>query len=128
MLKKPKGPPFTLFGTMRLLKILIFRFFLENLKIFRNFSMSPKGRSFIFLIFCNKLDFQNAQRAPLLQFKKKLRFLSLGYGADFRRSRLVFPSGFPRYTSKCTTFGTLYSNYTCCGASDQAMSGLKLIS
>ena len=27
MLKRPKGPPFTFFGTTRLLKILIFRFF-----------------------------------------------------------------------------------------------------
>ena len=51
---------------MTLLKILIFRFFLETLKKFRNFAMSPKGRSSIFLIFCNKLDFQKAQR--VLQF------------------------------------------------------------
>ena len=51
--------------------------------------MSPKGRSFIFLIFCNKLDFQKAQRVPPSTILKTLRFLSLGYGADFRRSRLV---------------------------------------
>ena len=51
--------------------------------------MFPKGRSFIFLIFCNKLDFQKAQRVPPSTILKTLRFLSLGYGADFRRSRLV---------------------------------------
>ena len=51
--------------------------------------MSPKGRSFIFLIFCNKLDFQKAQRVPPSTILKTSRFLSLGYGADFRRSRLV---------------------------------------
>ena len=37
----------------------------------------------------NKLDFQKTQRVPLLQFQK-VSFLSLRYGADFRRSRLVF--------------------------------------
>ena len=87
MLKKPKEPPFTFFGTMRLLKILIFHFW--KILNFRNFSMSPKGRSFIFLIFCNKLDFQKAQRVTPSTILKTLRFLSLGYGADFGRSRLV---------------------------------------
>ena len=48
-----------------------------------------KGRS-IFLLFCNKLDFQKAQSVPLLQFKKTLRFLSHRYSADLRRSRLAF--------------------------------------
>ena len=51
--------------------------------------MSPKGRSFIFLIFCNKLYFQKAQRVLPSTILKTLRFLSFGYGADFRRSRLV---------------------------------------
>ena len=37
-----------IFGTMRMLKILFLRFFWKILKI-RNFSMSPNGRSFIFL-------------------------------------------------------------------------------
>ena len=39
--------------------------------------MSPN--SFIFLIFCNKLDFQKAQRVPPSTILKTLRFLSLGY-------------------------------------------------
>ena len=55
--------PFTFFGTMRLLKNLIFRFLENFLKFFEIFQ-SPKGRYFIFLIFCNKLDFQKA----LLQY------------------------------------------------------------
>ena len=50
--------------------------------------MSPKGRTFIFLIFCNKLDFQKAESVPLLQFKKVCAFSALD-SADFRRSRLV---------------------------------------
>ena len=54
--------------------------------------MSPKGRSSIFLIFCNKLDFQKAQRVLLSTILQTLHFLSLGYGADFRRSRLVIIS------------------------------------
>ena len=86
MLKKPKGPPFTFFGTMRLLTILLFRF----LEIFKKFSkFFNVSELFIFLIFCNKLDFQKAQRVHPSTISKTLRFLSLGYGADFRRSRLV---------------------------------------
>ena len=75
MLKEPKGPLFTFFGTMRLLKILIFRFF-ENFKIFSTFSTN--------------WIFKKAQRVPPSTILKTLRFLSLGYGAEFRRSRLVF--------------------------------------
>ena len=50
--------------------------------------MSPKCPSFIFLIFCNKLDFQKAQKVPSFTILKPLRFLSLWYSADFGRSRL----------------------------------------
>ena len=46
--------------------------------------MSPKGPPSFFLIFCNKLEFQKA-----FYILKTLRFLSLRYSADFRRSRLV---------------------------------------
>ena len=38
----------------------------------------------------NKLDFQKTQRVPPFTISKSLSFLSLRYGADFRRSRLVF--------------------------------------
>ena len=88
MLKKPKGPPFTFFGTMRLLKILIFRFFWKIFKNFRNFPMSPKGRS-IFLYFATNWLFKKPKEPPST-ILTTLRCLSLGYGAVFRRSRLVF--------------------------------------
>ena len=51
--------------------------------------LSPKSPSSICLIFCYKLNFQKAQRVPLLKISKTFRFLSLRYSADFRRSRLV---------------------------------------
>ena len=75
---------------MRLLEILIFCFFLENFKNFTEiFQCLRRVAPSFFLIFCNKLDFQKAQRVPPSTILKTLRFLSLGYGADFRRSRLV---------------------------------------
>ena len=49
--------------------------------------MSSKGPSFNFLILCNKLDFQKAQRVPFFTISKTLRLLSLTYSANFRRSR-----------------------------------------
>ena len=55
---------------------------------FRNFSMSLSLLHF-FLIFCNKLDFQKAQKVSPSTILRTLRFSSLGYGADFRRFRLV---------------------------------------
>ena len=48
-----------------------------------------EGRLHLFLIFCNKIDFQKARSVPLFSILKTLRFLSLRYSADFRRSRLV---------------------------------------
>ena len=69
--------------------------------------MSPKGRSFIFFdILEKKLDFQKAQRVPPSTILKTLRFLSLRYGADFRRSRLVWTFGsssIDRYIRKSDT-------------------------
>ena len=68
--------------------------------------MSPKGRSFIFFDILQKLDFQKDQRVPPSTISKTLRFLSLGYGADFRRSRLVF-----RHTTELTLYVPLFSTY-----------------
>ena len=64
--KSPKGPSFKYFGTTRLFKILIFRFFFKNFLKIGNF-LSPKA-PYYFLIFCNKPDFKKARRVPLLQF------------------------------------------------------------
>ena len=55
---------------------------------FKNFLMFLKGLHH-FLIFCNKLYFQKAQRVPHFTILKTLRCLNLRYSADFRRSRLV---------------------------------------
>ena len=88
MLKKPKGPPFTFFGTMRLLKILIFRFW----KILKFFNVS-EGSLLHFFDILQQTGFSKSPKSPpFYNFKNFVRFLSLGYGADFRRSRLVFHS------------------------------------
>ena len=83
ILKKPEGPPFTFFGTMRLLKILIFRKLKKKSKLF---NVSEVLHFFDIL---QQTGFSKSQRVPLATILKALRFLSLGYGADFRRSRLV---------------------------------------
>ena len=66
---------------------------------FENFSMSPKVPSFEFLIFCNILYVNKYKIVPRFTFfdtmrhfskeKNVLRFLSLRYSADFRRSRFI---------------------------------------
>ena len=92
-----KGPPFGFFSALC-------DFFSEN------FLMSPKGFLRVFLIFCNGMYVNKSRRVPLLNFlalcdfflnekifskisfffqKKSFALLSLRYGADFRRSRLV---------------------------------------
>ena len=93
----PKGSPLWIFfGTVRL--------------FFENFLMSPKGPPFEFFDILNGMFVNKSRRVPLLHFsalcdffwkkiffknfnffskKSVLRFLSLRYGADFRRSRLV---------------------------------------
>ena len=79
-------------GTMRHYEAQFsFFVFLENFKnTFEIFQCIRKVAPSFFLIFCNKLDFQKAQRVHTSTILKTLRFLSLGYGADFRRSRLFF--------------------------------------
>ena len=96
-----KGPPLQFFfGIVRL--------------FFKNFLMYQKSPPFEFLIFCNKIYVDEAQRVPPFTFfgtmplflKEKifknffLRFLSLRYSADFRRSRLVKPIFYRK--SMCT--------------------------
>ena len=59
--KCPKGPPSLVFGTVRLFQKSHFSFFRKFFqKNFRIFLLSPS----IFLIFCNRLDFQKAERVP----------------------------------------------------------------
>ena len=49
--------------------------------------------------------FSKSQKSPPSTILKTLRFLSLGYAADFRRSRLVF---FFRQTTILTLIGPLF--------------------
>ena len=64
--------------------------------------MSPKGPPSIFLMFCNKLDFQKVERVPPYTIFKTLRFLILRYSVDFRRSRLVSIEQHKRRLGKTT--------------------------
>ena len=106
--KSPTVPPFTFFGTMGLLRNLIFNI--------------SKGFPFIFLIFCNRKNVKKCQMVPFLarqldrlgfskvirnffvfhkrpeHILKSSRFLSLRYSAELRRSRLA--SIFSRQISK----------------------------
>ena len=62
--KSQRVPPFTFFGTVRLFKNLIKKFFWEI------FSCLQRVPSSIFLkIFCNQLEFHKARKVPLLNFE-----------------------------------------------------------
>ena len=71
MLKNPKRPPFDVF---------------RHCEIFLNF-LSLKGPPFKFFDILQQTE---AQRVATVTILKVLRFLSLRYSADFRRSRLVY--------------------------------------
>ena len=64
--KAQRVSPFKYFGTMRLFKILIFRFFFCKFQK-RIFCLQRVPPSF--LIFCYKLDLQKAPRVPFYSFK-----------------------------------------------------------
>ena len=69
MLKKPKGPPFTFLGTMKLLKILIFCFFWKFfLKIFEIFRCLRRVAPSFFWYFATNWIFKKSKGSPLLQF------------------------------------------------------------
>ena len=57
--KISKGPPLTVFGTVKKSHYLIFP---------RKFSNVFKGCPFNFFMFCNKLEFQKTEKVPRLQF------------------------------------------------------------
>ena len=83
--------PFKYFGTMRLFKILILRLFFENFKFQRKieFFFVSKGSPLHFFDILQKTGFSKNPKGALFTVLKTLRFLSLRYSADFRRSRLV---------------------------------------
>ena len=74
--KSQRVPPFTFFGSVTLFKNLL-----------GNFFMSPKGPPFIFFHFLQPAGVSQSPKGP------PFSILSLGYGADFGRSRLVIVSG-----------------------------------
>ena len=65
--KKPKGSPFLVFRHYETVsKISLFVFFRKFFqKKFNDFQKFPKGPPQLFLIFCNRLDFQKVERVPL---------------------------------------------------------------
>ena len=76
--KNPKESPFYIFGTV------------THTVQKSHFLKSSKSPPSPYFIFCNKLEFQKAQRVPPSTIlTKPLRFFSLRYSAVFGHSRLV---------------------------------------
>ena len=91
--------PFMYFGTMRLFEILIFRFFSKVKKI-RKFLSQRVRPPFNLFDILQQTGFSKSSKGPPSTGLKTLRFLSLRYSADFRRSLLVlqaFRSMFPLF-------------------------------
>ena len=115
--RTPKGPPFIFYffketyKTGRAQRVPPLDFFRNCATFFRKFFNVPKGSPlWVFWYFATECLLINPEGSPLLHFlalcdffwkknffqkfqffskKSVLRFLSLRYGADFRRSRLV---------------------------------------
>ena len=85
MLENPKGSLLNIFRHCDTFQISNFLFIFPKI-----FKCPQRVNPSIFLTFCNKLDCQKSQKVSLFTILKILRFLSLRYSADFRRSRLVF--------------------------------------
>ena len=98
-LSKCKGHSFTPFSPPFIYSLFNVRFlkpdesrgspliFFGSVRPFFLFFVSKKS-SWSFMKFCSKLDFQKSLKVPFYNIEP-LRVLSLGYSADFRRSRLV---------------------------------------
>ena len=82
--KSPKGLPFKYFGIMRLQFFFVFKNFLKMSKFF----CLQKVPLQFFWYFATDWIFKKPVGAPFTVLKT-LRFLSLRYNADFRRSSLV---------------------------------------
>ena len=78
--KLQRVPPFTFFGTVTPFKNLVLKNFSGN------FFMSPKGPPSFFFHFLQPAGVSQSPKGP------PFSILSLRYGADFGRSRLVFCS------------------------------------
>ena len=87
--KSPKGLLFPLFWHYE--TVSKFSFFVLFQKIFSNFfEMSLKGPPFIFFRYFAMNWIFRKSKSSFFTILKTLRFLSLRYSADFRRSHLVF--------------------------------------
>ena len=95
MSKIAKGPPFYIFRHCDTVQK-------SHLK---NFFMSPKGPPSIFFILCNQPEFHKARRSPF-------SILSLRYGADFGRSRLVLKTPPRIWTVKWSVTKCKYFSFT----------------
>ena len=80
--KSPKGLPFKFFGTMRRFQNSHFSFS----KIFYSLQRVPLH----FFDILQQTGLSKSPKGPSFYNLKTLRFLSLRYSADFRRSRLVW--------------------------------------
>ena len=83
--KKPKWSPLSTFSALwDCFKILIFRFFSKIFsKKFSNFFNVSKGSPSIFLIFCNKLNFQKAQMVSPFYFFGTMRLFQNSHFSFF---------------------------------------------
>ena len=86
--KVPKSPKGLSFYVFRHYETVQNSYFFRNLQNFRILFVS-KGFPFNLFDILHQSGFSKARRVPLLTSLKTLRFLSLRYSADFRRSRFV---------------------------------------
>ena len=86
--KSLKGLPFYVFRHYETVRNSHFSFFFENKKNWK-ICLSPKGLPFNLFDILQQTGFSKSPKGPPFTGLKTLRFLSLRYSADFRRSRLV---------------------------------------
>ena len=79
--KAQRVPPFEFFGNMRLFRNSHFSFF-------RKFFIISEGSPFQFFDILQQTGLSKSWKGPPFTISKPLHFLSFGYSADFRSSRL----------------------------------------
>ena len=83
--KSPKGLPFHVFRHYETVQNSHFRFFFSKINEF----FVSKGSPFNLFDILQQTGFSKSPKGPPFTGLKTLRFLSLRYSTDFRRSRLV---------------------------------------
>ena len=124
---------FLMYTTGRAQRVPPLDFFRHCATFFRKFFNVPKGSPlWVFWYFATECLLINPEGSPLLHFsalcdffwkknffqkfqffskKSVLRFLSLRYGADFRRSRLVSSSDYYPHTDRSTFYNSAQSTW-----------------